>query len=64
MLLCSCQAVTDRTIRAVIASGAHCPDEVAQRCGAGADCGGCLPAITRLLREAEARRSDNTHTAA
>ena len=50
MLLCSCNAVSERTIRAAIASGARSPQEIARRCGAGARCGGCWPALYELLR--------------
>ena len=49
MFVCSCKGVTDRTIRAAIASGAQTIDEVADRCGAGARCGGCWPALSELL---------------
>jgi bacterioferritin-associated ferredoxin len=55
MLLCSCEAVSERTIRAAIASGARTPQEIARRCGAGSRCGGCWPALQALLDEAEAR---------
>jgi bacterioferritin-associated ferredoxin len=47
--VCSCQGVTDRTIRAAIASGAQTIDDVADRCGAGARCGGCWPVLRELL---------------
>lgn len=49
--MCSCRAVTDRTVNAAIASGARSIDEVAERCGAGARCGGCWPALTELLEQ-------------
>ena len=51
MIVCSCQATSDRTVRAAIASGASSIDEVARRCGAGARCGGCWPTLARLLDE-------------
>jgi bacterioferritin-associated ferredoxin len=51
MYVCSCRAVTDRTIDAVIASGATTIDEVSDRCGAGGKCGGCSPELERLLTE-------------
>lgn len=54
MVICHCRAVNDRTIRTVIASGARGPSEVTARCGAGGRCGGCLPALCRLLDEAVA----------
>ena len=56
MFVCSCRAVTDRTVRAAIASGAQTVEEVADRCGAGARCGGCWPALAELLDEHAASR--------
>ena len=52
MLICHCRSVNDRTIRAAIVEGAQNPESVARRCGAGADCGGCLPALRALLHDA------------
>ncbi len=49
MFVCSCLAVTDRTVDAAIASGAAVVDEVTQRCGAGGRCGGCWPELQRRL---------------
>jgi bacterioferritin-associated ferredoxin len=51
MFVCSCRAVSDRTVAAVIASGARTVEEIARRCGAGAQCGGCWPELERLLAE-------------
>ena len=51
MYVCSCRAVTDRTVDAAIASGARAVDEITLRCGAGARCRGCWPALERLLAE-------------
>ncbi|ADP82787.1 (2Fe-2S)-binding protein [Pseudofrankia inefficax] len=49
MLVCSCFAVSDRTLRKVIESGAHDADEVGERCDAGTGCGGCREEIADLL---------------
>lgn len=49
MLLCHCRGVSDQVIRTAIACGARCPEEVAEACGAGRDCGGCRPAVEDLL---------------
>ena len=49
MFICSCRAVSDGTIRAAIAAGARSIEDVAARCGAGARCGGCWPALAELL---------------
>jgi bacterioferritin-associated ferredoxin len=55
MFVCSCRAVTDRTVDAVIASGATTVDEIAARCGAGGKCGGCRPELCRRLEELRVR---------
>jgi bacterioferritin-associated ferredoxin len=49
--VCHCKAVSDCRIREVIADGATDLVEVARRSGAGITCGGCLPAVERLLCE-------------
>lgn len=63
MFVCSCLAVTDRTVDAVIAGGASTLDEVTDRCGAGSRCGGCWPELQRLLDEHEAQRAHTSHRA-
>jgi bacterioferritin-associated ferredoxin len=57
MFVCSCKAVTDRTVDAAIASGATCIEEIAERCGAGSRCGGCSPELERLLHESTPRHA-------
>ena len=49
MLICSCKAISARTVRAAIVDGADSVDEVGRRCGAGPDCGGCHLLIEELL---------------
>ncbi len=49
MILCHCEVVTDRRIRAEIEAGAFTVEEIAGRCGAGARCGSCRPTISVLL---------------
>ena len=49
MLVCQCEAVNDRRIVAEIVSGALDAESLAERCGAGARCGGCRPTIEALL---------------
>jgi bacterioferritin-associated ferredoxin len=41
--------VSDRRIHAEASLGAKDADEVARRCGAGSDCGGCYPLIEDIL---------------
>jgi len=49
MIVCHCQAVTDREIRKCVAEGACTARQVARACGAGGRCGGCLPVVESLL---------------
>ena len=49
MVVCHCNAVNDRAIRAEIESGALDADALAARCGAGARCGSCRPVIEAIL---------------
>ena len=49
VIVCSCRAVSDRTVAAAIASGAETVGEISARCGAGGRCGGCWPELDRLL---------------
>jgi bacterioferritin-associated ferredoxin len=51
MIVCHCTALNDREVREQIDAGAASATDVADRCGAGAHCGGCLPALERLLDE-------------
>jgi bacterioferritin-associated ferredoxin len=64
MLICHCRAVNDATIRAAAAAGACGPDELGARCGAGTDCGGCLPALQALLDEVRGEVSVATRSTA
>lgn len=52
MIVCHCNRVNDRAIRAAICEGACTVEEVAERCGAAGRCGGCVPAVEELLDEA------------
>lgn len=49
MYVCYCRGVTDGSICAAIQAGARDPETLARRCGAGDNCGGCLPALRALL---------------
>lgn len=64
MLVCHCNVVSDRAIRAAVQGGACDVDDVVEHCGAGADCGGCIPSIEALLAEAELAVSDPAAVAA
>ena len=56
MVVCLCQGVSDRTVRASIEAGAHTRQQVTQACGAGDGCGGCHRTIKTLI--VECRRDD------
>lgn len=59
MLVCHCNAVNEAHVRDVIAHGAEDEVDVGLACGAGTQCGGCIPVICRLLNEcAVAHRED------
>jgi bacterioferritin-associated ferredoxin len=65
MFICSCKAVTDRTIKATLAAGARCPEAVSEMCGAGSMCGGCRPAIRKLIEgTVDVRTTDDRATSA
>jgi bacterioferritin-associated ferredoxin len=49
VIVCHCHGVSDRRIRREARRGVGCPDELAERCGAGSDCGGCVPLIEDLM---------------
>jgi bacterioferritin-associated ferredoxin len=55
MIVCHCHRVNDRTIRAAIQAGAQCEVGVAELCGAGSCCGGCIPAVIELIQEERAQ---------
>lgn len=50
MIVCHCKGKTNRDIEAAAASGARTTRDVAIACEAGSDCGGCVHAISALLR--------------
>jgi|AntRauTorckE6833_2_1112554.scaffolds.fasta_scaffold80063_2 bacterioferritin-associated ferredoxin len=52
MIVCHCEVVSDRDIRAAIDDGAHDRMSVADRCGAGRHCLGCAPSVEALLEDA------------
>lgn len=63
MFVCSCRAVSDRTVRTAIATGATTISEVNARCAAGGRCGGCWPELQRLLDEHAVDRDTSTRYA-
>jgi bacterioferritin-associated ferredoxin len=55
MIVCQCKGVTDRTIRKAVRDGASSRNDVFRACTAGEICGGCEPAIKKII-ESERER--------
>jgi bacterioferritin-associated ferredoxin len=55
MIVCICQGVSDRTIQRLVAAGARSLDELASRCGAGADCGLCCALLESMVEASRPR---------
>lgn len=51
MIVCSCRAVTDQALLAVLAAGASA-DEAMALTGAGSDCGCCRSHVEAVIAEA------------
>lgn len=51
MVICHCEVVNDRRIKELVASGETTVPGIGAHCGAGRNCGGCLPALQALLDE-------------
>jgi bacterioferritin-associated ferredoxin len=49
VIVCHCNAVSDREVRAAVLEGACDVDDVTRFCGAGGDCGSCRASIEALL---------------
>ena len=49
VIICHCNAVSDRRIGAEVGLGAASVEEISQRCAAGTDCGRCIPRIEQVL---------------
>ena len=52
MILCLCRGLSDWDIHDSIAGGACTVEDLAEACGAGADCGTCCGALERLIATA------------
>ncbi|MFQ3622623.1 MAG: (2Fe-2S)-binding protein [Acetobacteraceae bacterium] len=55
MLVCLCNALSDRAIRAAAETGARCCKGVWDRCGCRPDCGLCASAIKEILADHHGR---------
>ncbi|MGF7235962.1 MAG: (2Fe-2S)-binding protein [Frankia sp.] len=56
LFVCSCFAVSERTLRSVISAGVADEDEVGDRCSAGTGCGGCREWICEMIADARTER--------
>ncbi|ORV71889.1 (2Fe-2S)-binding protein [Mycobacterium gastri] len=57
MYVCLCNGVTSQMVAEAVAAGASTTKDVAQACGAGADCGRCRCTIRAILDSMAAQRS-------
>jgi bacterioferritin-associated ferredoxin len=57
MFVCLCNGVTSQTVADAVAAGASTTKDVAQACGAGADCGRCRRTVQALLRSSAPDRT-------
>jgi bacterioferritin-associated ferredoxin len=64
MYVCHCEAVSDRSVAAAIASGARSIDDVTSRCHAGGGCGSCHELLQALIDAAAASPAEPTVVAA
>jgi bacterioferritin-associated ferredoxin len=64
VIVCHCSGVSDREIRSAVREGARTCREVARACAAGRMCGGCRPAIRRLLEIEQAGEASFGETSA
>ena len=51
MIVCVCEGVSDREVRAACHKGASSVEAVARTCGAGGKCGSCQKHIEQILAE-------------
>ena len=49
MIVCLCEAVSDRKVRDVIAGGCRTVPDIRRACGAGGSCGSCCPMLRDML---------------
>lgn len=59
MIVCCCEAVSDKKILNVIQEGACSVDDVTRRCGAGGDCGSCRRIIGEMILEHHGNQKDS-----
>jgi bacterioferritin-associated ferredoxin len=58
MFVCLCVGVTSQAVAAAVAAGATTCNEVADKCGAGADCGRCRRSIRAIIDSGRCEKPD------
>lgn len=49
VIVCHCHGISDRRIESEMRLGARTVEDIGERCGAGTNCGGCVPLIEDIL---------------
>ena len=57
MFVCLCNGITSQMVADAAAAGASSTKDVAQACGAGADCGRCRRTVRTILASLEANEA-------
>jgi bacterioferritin-associated ferredoxin len=52
MFVCLCTGVTSQTVADLVAAGASSSKQIADACGAGADCGRCRRTVRAIIAAA------------
>lgn len=55
MFVCLCNGITSQMVAELAAAGASTTKDVAQACGAGADCGRCRRTVRAILASADVK---------
>jgi bacterioferritin-associated ferredoxin len=57
MWVCLCNGITSQMVADAIAAGASTSKDVAQACGAGADCGRCRRTVRAIINASNGDRT-------
>ena len=49
MIVCHCRGISERKILEVVREGCSTACAVAEACGAGTSCGGCVPLVCEIV---------------
>ena len=53
MIICVCNAISDKAINSAVTSGANTPSLVYKSCGVKAQCGGCTEYIKQEINQTQ-----------